>query len=135
MDAEMKEIIDTLEDLIKDRESFISEDEKDDEENIFAHDAAMLKAAVRLLKEQEPRVMTIEKLVSLEKGTPVYFEETDGSDCYHGYTCFYGTSGQDIVSASYGTNASYYDMNEYGKSWRCWNTKPTNEQRREAKWE
>lgn len=43
----LKEIIDGLNELILDRESFI---EKDDPDSIFAHDAELLREAVKILQ-------------------------------------------------------------------------------------
>ncbi|MDE6837343.1 MAG: hypothetical protein K2P33_03000 [Acutalibacter sp.] len=46
----LKEIIDGMNELILDRESFI---EKDDPDSIFAHDAELLREAVKILQALE----------------------------------------------------------------------------------
>ncbi len=46
----LKEIIDGMNELILDRESFI---EKDDPNSIFAHDAELLREAVKILQALE----------------------------------------------------------------------------------
>ena len=46
----LREIIDGLNELILDRESFI---EKDDPDSIFAHDAELLREAVKILQALE----------------------------------------------------------------------------------
>ena len=48
----LKEIIDGLNELILDRESFI---EKDDPDSIFVHDAEVLREAVKILQAVESK--------------------------------------------------------------------------------
>lgn len=56
----LKEIIDGLNELILDRESFI---EKDDPDSIFAHDAEVLRETVKILQtvESEEKEQTMSK--------------------------------------------------------------------------
>ena len=86
--------------------------------------------ALELLKEQEPRVLTLEEVL---KANPVWFEthglllpaiidheESKAGDCV-------------IVFGEF--DGSYYPINRYNKTWRCWTAKPTDKQRTEVKWE
>ena len=84
----------------------------------------------KLLKEQEPRVLTLEEVL---KANPVWFEthglllpaiidheESKAGDCV-------------IVFGEF--DGSYYPINRYNKKWRCWTARPTDGQRTEVKWE
>ena len=93
----------------------------------LAHDAGMLIS--ELLKAQEPRVMTLDEALG---GEECWVEYPNGgcgyADCYLSYT----TDGADIY------RTMQHDFNvplaNYGKTWRCWTSRPTEEQREAAKW-
>lgn len=97
----------------------------DDEFSQYAVDA------LALLKAQEPRVMTLDEL---SEKTDVWFE-----------SLVYDTIDPALSSGSYddgtvglmtlGEELFYLDEADYGKTWRCWTSRPTDEQREEAKWE
>ena len=85
--------------------------------------------ALELLKEQEPRVLTLEEVL---KANPVWFEthglllpaiidheESKAGDCV-------------IVFGEF--DGSYYPINRYNKKWRCWTARPTDEQREGIPW-
>ena len=85
--------------------------------------------ALELLKEQEPRVLTLEEVL---KANPVWFEthglllpaiidheESKAGDCVIVFGVFDG---------------SYYPINRYNKTWRCWTARPTDEQRERIPW-
>ena len=108
---------------------------KGDCERLAAEDA------LALLKEQEPRVMTLEEVESLPDETDVFLEEVDcivvaatisrqGEKwgVFPDTTFFYG-----IESTSYGSDE--YDNGDYGRWWRCWTARPTEEQRKAVKWD
>lgn len=86
--------------------------------------------ALALLKEQEPRVMTLEEALG---GDECWVEYPNGgcgyADCYMSYT----TNGADIY------RTMQHDFNvpldTYGKSWRCWTSRPTDAQREKVKWD
>lgn len=92
----------------------------------------LMRDASDLLKEQEPRVMTLEELltypVKWEFNTPPYLctEEKDATrmwwrtwrDTYQSITCV-GTMGS----------------NNYGKEWRVWTLQPIDKQRKAVKWD
>lgn len=97
--------------------------------------------AIALLKEQEPRVLQI-KEVFLEDAV---FIETDGYLEGKGTDLFLAIPYIDTVSqnmldgyiAFVDGNTDVYDLQaiDYGKWWRCWTSKPTDEQRQAVKWE
>lgn len=93
---------------------------------------AMLEDVEALLREQEPRVLTAEEiqedeLVWIEVPQsdeiwPALLRETDWFDhptwVMRGYAL-----------------AAHYLHEGYGRDWRCWTARPTDEQRETVKWE
>ena len=91
--------------------------------------------ADRLLKAQEPRLMTLDEVKHFVYGNP-YIIETVLSDGE--YLLMYGLfSHQGVVG-----NCDFITVNErirlydadYGKTWRCWTSRPTDEQRKVTLW-
>jgi len=94
--------------------------------------------AVALLKEQEANILTVNQLedaldtvVWLE--TPVSENLADGYSLIMAYSHKYGYM---YFESPFGDNPSQdiLEYSEYGKSWRCWNKRPTDEQRQAVKW-
>lgn len=97
-------------------------------------DGIALREAVQLLKEQEPRVLTLH-------------EAADGNQCYcvefrYHYGCgwvkcdFSKMYLNGEVAMLFLRDRTFYQQREhYGKLWRLWNKQPTYEQKMEAKWE
>ena len=101
------------------------------EQDKLTYDACM--GAIDLLKAQEPRVMTLEEVSTLPIDTPVFIEEIN-DEC--GWNVFYGIDEEkDVCFCGFKASADYYDLEEYGMSWRCWSSRPTDEQREETKWD
>ena len=102
------------------------------DDSMFAYSQAYndaLDIAIEALKAQEPRVMTLE-------------EALGGNECWiegRSVACGYG----DAVLTCDGERVDFYrphsvyilDFYEYGLSWRCWTSKPTDGQRKAVKWE
>ncbi len=98
----------------------------------------MYTDVIALLKAQEPRVMTLEEVIN--SNDPIYIEQTehDGKWCVvlkrsvEGYykgpfdkvTLFMGVDGYLPFITS-----------EYNKTWRCWTSRPTDEQREAIPWQ
>ena len=93
----------------------------------------MLKDALSLLKAQEPRVMAWEELSALSFDTPVFIEENSG-ECGWNVFCYIDEE-NDVCFCGFKASADYYDLEEYGESWRCWTSRPTDEQRKAVKWD
>ena len=90
--------------------------------------------ANRLFKAHEPRVMTLEEVKALPSETDVWLDEFCSivvaatiSCTLYGNAYFYG-----IEHADYGVD---YKLIDYGKEWRCWTSRPTEEQREAVKWD
>lgn len=73
--------------------------------------------ALALLKEQEPRVLTLEEARTYE----VVWPEDKGEGELH-----------PLIVKNNMNDSKYY---KYGKHWRVWSAKPTDEQRKAVKWE
>lgn len=102
-----------------------------------------INSAIDLLKEQEPRVLTLEELKNNDDN-PCWFES---HGTYMGYEGFWV-----IPYAFTAWNTMYYvfplmQINErgdshcselglsaYNKAWRCWTSRPTDEQRKATLW-
>lgn len=102
------------------------------DENGLECENRMAADALELLKAQEPRVLTLEevrneyKVVWLE--TKYLSSKTSIVDNEE--------SNADWLWLVFGLNDNYkLSCRSYGKRWRCWSSKPTDEQREAVKWE
>jgi hypothetical protein len=105
----------------------------------------LMRDTLALLKEQEPRVMTLEEVRNLKYDDVVYYQgintnSVESAIVLHGekmvpevntrvvqFRHADGTGGWNGIN-----NA---DLNWYGKKWRCWTSRPTEEQMRDTPWE
>ena len=88
-------------------------------------------AILALLKEQQPRVLTLE-------------EVPDAVFCYLEYKA-YGTiepaifgevdTDDTVAFTTLEDGKDYLDISDYCKAWRCWTAMPTDEQRKAVAWE
>lgn len=85
------------------------------------------------VKAQEPRVMTLEEVVKTERNTPIYIDQRYGM---HGWDIYDGVDIQakDIVTGAPWASNEFWGWDEYGESWRCWTSQPTEEQREATPW-
>lgn len=93
-------------------------------------------SALSLLKEQEPRVMT-EGEVLHSIGKPLWFESRGVYLGQKGFWCLLFEVDQElhirIVQSVTGGKITL-SLIDYGKTWRCWISRPTDEQRKEVPW-
>lgn len=121
----------TVEEWAKDFKAFVDELQmpRDDYKGIIAY----IEDGTKLLKEQEPRVMTLDEIngmewdycyvedeVIMDKTQRMMFGE-------HRIHC--------ITWPSIASYKMFYGEDGYGKRWRCWTSKPTAEQREATLWE
>lgn len=95
----------------------------------------VVKAIYELLKEQEPRVLTLEELRSLDGTDHFVWLEDNGEyelyDCYAEVTTYQNN----VELNAFGREVEFEpDNEEYGKTWRCWSAKPSNEKREMTPW-
>ena len=106
-------------------------------EPLCADALAIIRAQAERIRELEaekaPRVMTLEELKETETARPVWIEKPENG-------CDFGQWGiakfNRLIFAEEGVQENYRDMGgEYGKVFRCWTARPTDEQREAVKWE
>ena len=86
-----------------------------------------------LLKDREPRVMTLEEVKELHPGDDVYIERISSITGVH---YIYAATMWRVVSKSIKLcpdNATLW-FSEHGETWRCWTSRPTDAQREEEPW-
>ena len=99
--------------------------------------ARLHKDAIDLLKAQEPRVMTLEELKN-KIGEPIYFESHGtymGKDGFWILPALFTPNGLMRYVHPLSSRYSELGLDCYGKIWRCWTSRPTDEQRKAVKWE
>lgn len=91
--------------------------------------------ALELLKAQEPRMLT---LGEINKNSFVWYEN---KSCSRLFPALVGDC-QSITRHKFIVEDVFFDVGTYmpedvlyGKSWRCWSARPTDEQRDEEKWD
>lgn len=99
--------------------------------------------AIEALTTQEPKVMTWREIIGAAlECKPVFIEVKDGEDKEPGddrwamVTQYKDsiTNGMICAMSSYITNEILFDKC-YGRTWRCWTTRPTDEYREKEPWE
>lgn len=91
--------------------------------------------ALVLLKAQEPRVLILSEI---NKNSFVWYENKTCSRLFPALVadCQSITRHKFIVEDVFFDVGTYMPEDvHYGKSWRCWNYKPTDEQRKAVKWD
>ena len=96
---------------------------------------ALHRDALALLKAQEPHVMTLGDLRDIgsvwELNTPPYlWMEINPS---YRWTRGFWVAWREIYDMIDGLHPTY-DADNYGKRWRCWSSRPTDEQREAIPW-
>lgn len=97
----------------------------------------ILEDALALLKAQEPRVMTLEEVITSKPGTVVWLEDFNKPDVISGLfkRLFIYTKVIDFLIVKEEVNNEVTaDLDVYDSEWRCWTSCPTDEQRKETAW-
>lgn len=90
--------------------------------------ADLMRDALELLREQEPRVLTLEEVLG---GDECWFEYINGS-C--GYADVYMQDNKTALIHRTNIRPGEVPITDYMKKWRCWSYRPTEEQRKGVKW-
>lgn len=109
--------------------------------NGFGEEVEVIGDAISLLKEQEPRVLTLEDVMEIYNATDshvwpydtapfIFVEEHPDIYTYHGSW----TAWREIMAILH-DGIFVHTRNTYGKTWRCWSARPTDEQRKVVKWD
>lgn len=94
-----------------------------------------ITSAIDLLTEQEPRVMDADEIVLSADPSKWLWVERKGDYCAEAFKAGKTISGL-IAFDSETPGAFLYceRPDEYGKTWRCWTARPTDEQQEETSW-
>ena len=94
-----------------------------------------LDKAIEILNTQAPRVLTLEELNNCDVGVPLWLDTQDL--CYYAWTTF-RSSNVEYMILFYGDDEESWTqllpMEDYGKTWRCWNGRPTWKLREATAW-
>lgn len=100
------------------------------------------KDALELLKAQEPRVMTLEEVIGHYSLPPVVLDDLDWQEDYLQdiaplYFDFPVDDPWAVHWRGYQAVRKYLKdwKASYGQNWRCWTSRPTEEQRKATPWE
>lgn len=88
---------------------------------------------VALLKEQEARVMTLDEVKAFDWDYCYLEEERSPGNEYRAVCGDYALTC--ITWPCVTSMRTQHGDENYGRKWRCWSAKPTNEQMKAAKWE
>ena len=94
------------------------------------------KMAVAMLKEQEARVLTLDEAAAdQEVWTEAKLRGTERIPLFISIL-WLTDDAKDFELELIGTSRRAFMLaKEYGKTWRCWSSKPTDEQREAVKWD
>ena len=93
----------------------------------------LLRDALELLKAQEPRVMSLEEVHEMAWDYCYLEEEVIKDKVLQKYSGKYRI--KCITWPSIASCVLAFGDEAYGKRWRCWTSRPTDEQRKAAKWD
>ncbi|MBR4457600.1 MAG: hypothetical protein IKS31_01440 [Clostridia bacterium] len=98
--------------------------------------------ALALLREQEPRVMTLEEVIKHYSLPPVFVDDLGAQEDYLQdiaplYFDFPQCDSWVVHWRGYQSVRKYIEdwKASYGQKWRCWTARPTDEQREAVKWD
>jgi hypothetical protein len=103
---------------------------------VFHHGSCekdLLADALSLLKEQEARVMTLDEVKAFDWDYCYLEEERLPGKEYRSVCGDYALTC--ITWPCIASMRIQHGDDSYGKKWRCWSAKPTDEQRQAVKWE
>lgn len=91
--------------------------------------------ALSLLKAQEPRVMDADEIVQSADPSKWLWVERKGDYCAEAFKAGKTISG--LIAFDSETPGAFLHCerpDDYGKTWRCWTSRPTDKQREETPW-
>lgn len=127
----------TIEEWAKDFKSYVDELQmpRDDYKGIMSY----IDDAINLLKNQGAHILTLDQLEDA-LDTVVWLETPVSENLADGYsliTAYSRKCGYMFFISPFGDDPSQDRMkySEYGRSWRCWDRRPSDEQRKAVKWD
>lgn len=136
--AELEKVIKGLEICIRVQDNEKCPDECPYRKDICYGTVGLMADALSLLKAQEPRVMTLEE-VEDALDTVVWLDMPGAENLADGFSLIMAYSrknGWAWFDSPFGDNPSQdrFEYEDYNKAWRCWTSRPTDEQREKVKW-
>lgn len=128
--AEVGTIIDSLEWILKDDRFGFGDNWKSEDEPACEEEMAgfYVRRTINYLKEQMPRVLTLEGAALAE----VCWLENKKENTLRAVGVFVHNHVVDAYPP--GRSASTYDRDKYGKTYRCWSSQPSEQQRKMTPW-
>lgn len=93
--------------------------------------SGLLNDAYKMLKAQEPRVMTLEEACS---DIDFCWLEIKDYQAVWVSDCVIMPNGRQVLIERLGCDPVAFKPEDYGKTWRCWTDSPTDDQRKAVKW-
>ena len=92
--------------------------------------------ALKMLKDQEPRVLTLEEVKKLQyiRDGAIWLE-LFCNGLFPTFPEFSNKSLTFFVAILFDGYRSVFENDWYGKTWRCWSSRPTDEQREATPWQ
>ena len=104
------------------------------------HTPAQAIERIGKLKAEEPRVLTLDE-IGKELKMPLWKETKSANKyLYNGWVLAYdiqkgkGITGTRLGMSEPSGRVVWYRLDDYGKTWRCWTSRPTDEQREAEPW-
>lgn len=90
--------------------------------------------AMKALKAQEPRVLRVEEVVLLKQNDVVWLEDYNKKDVI---PAIVSRMGPMVICIEFALSDRFISVgyDDYGKRWRCWTSRVTDEQREATSWE
>lgn len=109
-------------------------------EEDYLNDGLFLTAVANMLKAQEPRVMCAAEVAACSEGTVLWVEERQGVTWNLFPLEIETSSTHPDTGTDYLFFITYHDIRkfecgEYNQTWRCWTSRPTDEQREAEPWQ
>ena len=95
------------------------------------------KAGLEMLKRDAPRVLTLDEVITSKPGTVVWLEDFNKPDVISGLLkrLFIYTKVIDFLIVKEEVNNEVTaDLDVYGSGWRCWTSRPTDNQKKATPW-
>lgn len=137
--AELEKVIKGLEICIRVQDNEKCPDECPYRKDICYGTVGLMADALALLKAQEARVMTLEEIEDALYNV-VWLDIPGAENLADGFSLIMAYSrknGYVLLDSPFGDNPSQdrFEYTDYNKTWRCWTSRPTDEQREAVKWD
>ena len=100
----------------------------------------LINDATELLRAQEPQVLTVEAVRRLTR-IPIWLDvKSTRKDLYRGWVLAYmvqkgmGITGERLGMTEPSGRMCWYKLDDYGRTWRVWNSVPTDAQKEGVEW-